>query len=189
MGAGIIINGQLYRRQSGFAGEIGHTTVDLSGVKCPCGNYGCLELYVSIPRIIEQVKTALLAETKSILRNICPDINRVTWPMIIKGALQGDGLALNIIDKISFYLSTGLTNILNTFDPQAVFLGNELSIAGSLLVDRLKAKVSQRMFAENFRKMDIRISKFARESPVVGAAAIVLEKFYTGQLNSMVFKQ
>ncbi len=188
LGTGIVINGQLYRGQSGFAGEIGHTTVDLSGEKCPCGNYGCLELYISIPRIIEQIKTALLAGTKSIINDICADTDQVTWPMVVEGALQGDGLALSIIDKMSFYLSTGLTNILNTFDPQAVFLGNELSIAGDLLVDRLKAMIDQRIFANSYRKIKISISKFAKEAPIIGATAIVLEKLYTGQLNDTVFK-
>ena len=46
VGAGIVIGGELMRGASGFAGELGHQTVDRHGPRCACGNAGCLELYV-----------------------------------------------------------------------------------------------------------------------------------------------
>ena len=51
IGAGIVLNGSLYRGQSGYAGEIGHMTLDFQGPRCTCGNSGCLELYASEPHL------------------------------------------------------------------------------------------------------------------------------------------
>src|SRR5262245_44831397 len=59
IGAGLIINGQIYRGAAGFAGEFGHMTIDPEGIECACGNIGCLETIVSGPNIVRRNRDRL----------------------------------------------------------------------------------------------------------------------------------
>ena len=68
IGGGLIIDGTLFHGASDVAGEIGHTTIDLNGRHCKCGNYGCLEAYASGPAIAERAREVLVREeTASLL--------------------------------------------------------------------------------------------------------------------------
>ena len=62
IGGGIILNGALYHGASDMAGEIGHTTIDVNGRHCKCGNYGCLEAYASGPAIATRAREILVRE-------------------------------------------------------------------------------------------------------------------------------
>ena len=67
IGGGLILDGQLYHGSADVAGEIGHATIDITGRRCKCGNYGCLEAYASGPSIAERAREALGSDTDSLL--------------------------------------------------------------------------------------------------------------------------
>ena len=64
IGGGLILDGRLFHGASDVAGEIGHTTIDSTGRRCKCGNYGCLEAYASGPAIAERAREALAGEER-----------------------------------------------------------------------------------------------------------------------------
>src|SRR5262249_52175250 len=79
IGGGLILNGDLYHGSSSVAGEIGHTTIDSTGRRCKCGNYGCLEAYASGPAIAERAREALAGDEESILpRMVGGDLSMIT---------------------------------------------------------------------------------------------------------------
>ncbi|MGI6778570.1 MAG: ROK family transcriptional regulator [Acetivibrionales bacterium] len=179
VGAGIYINNSLFRGNDGFAGEIGHTTIDINGEKCPCGNIGCLELYASIPAMVNQVKKSIELGAAS---NVSSD-GGILWTDIIKAAINGDSLCLNIINKLSFYLSVGLVNTINCFDPEVVFIGHEVALAGKLIVEPLTEMINRNIFFRNSKKINVEVSDFKNLAAHIGAPSIVLSKYFNGEIN------
>ena len=124
VGAGIIINDELYRGVGGFGSEVGHTSINIDGKVCSCGNRGCLEVYASIP--------AILTEARKIDRNI------TSWNHIVDRALNGDKLAKELIDKEARYLSAGIVNSMNILELEAVVLTGYVLYKPELLLERIR---------------------------------------------------
>lgn len=178
IGAGIFLDNALFRGNNGFAGEIGHITIDVNGDKCPCGNSGCLELYAAIPSILRQVKTAIRFGADSILINK----KDIEWKNIVDAASEGDTLSVKVIDRLTYYLAVGLVNIVNLYDPDVIYIGNELSIAGKLFIEQLNELVNRNMLFRTSKHISIEISKFQDYAPCIGAPSIVLYRFFNGEL-------
>ena len=176
IGAGIIANNTLFEGDMGFSGEIGHATINYDGPTCACGNSGCLELYASIPEIVKQAEKCKSAGTDSALQ----DLTKIEWTDIVGYAMKGDSLALEMIEMLCRFISYGLISLINTFDPQTIYLGHEIALAGSLVSSRLEANINRRFFSSNYKRIPIEISAFCDKAPVAGSAAIILDKLFSG---------
>lgn len=179
LGAGIIINNSLFRGSDGFAGEIGHTTVDIHGDICPCGNMGCLEIYTSIPATIKQIRSSIELGADSSLSNN----TSISWPDIVDAASKGDEVCLKAFEKLVYYLSVGLVNTINTFDPEIIFIGHEIALAGDLIVKPLRDIVNRNIFFRNNKSVKIELSSFRDHAPHIGSASIVLDKVFNGEIE------
>lgn len=178
IGAGIYLDNVLFRGNNGFAGEIGHTTIDVHGEKCPCGNMGCLELYASIPSILKQVKNSISYGAESSLTGK----KNIEWPDVVDAAKKGDSLSVKTIDRLTYYLSVGLVNIVNLYDPEVIYLGNELSNAGSLIIDRLNELVNRNLLFRTSKRIGIELSRFEENARFIGAPSIVFYRFFNGEI-------
>lgn len=174
IGSGIISNDNLFAGEMGFSGEIGHTTINYEGPKCACGNTGCLELYASIPEIEKQANDAI----KSGLESSMKYLDKIQWSDIVRCAKEKDTLALNLIDRLCMYISIGLVSIINLFDPSMIFLGHDIAIAGSLLTDNLESYIKEKTISNKYKNVPVEISVFGEKAPVVGSAALVLNKLF-----------
>jgi len=177
LGAGIVINGNLFRGSNGFAGEIGHTTINFSGERCACGNSGCLELYANIPAVVNQVRSSIKLGAESIISGK----RDITWPDIISAAYKNDPLCLEAINKLAHYLSIGIVNAINSFDPEVVFIGHEIALAGDLVIKPLNETINRGTIFREAKKVPIKLSEFKDYAPRIGAASIVLDKFFNGE--------
>lgn len=178
IGAGIILNNGIFRGSAGFAGEIGHTTVDLQGIRCPCGNTGCLELYASIPAIVQQVRSSLQLGMESSLT----DCESIGWHDIVEQAFAGDPVCRKAMERLAYYLSVGLVNAVNTFDPEVVYLGYDVALAGELIIQPLNEMVNSHTLFRSSKQVEIRLSAFGDSAPCMGAPAIILDRFFNGEL-------
>lgn len=177
IGSGIVSDGNILRGSTGFAGEIGHTSVNISGSRCPCGNYGCIELYASIPRILDQIKTSI-----ELGANSCLNKEELSWQSIVEAAKSGDELCNKALEKFVFYLSAAIVNTVNTFDPDLIFVGHDAALAGDLIVKPLNEIVNGNILFRSFKKVNIKISSFKEKAPFIGAPSIVLNKFFNGEI-------
>ena len=147
IGGGIILDGKLYHGSSDVAGEIGHTTIDQTGRRCGCGNYGCLEAYASGTAIAERAREALSFEQASMLPDLVDgDIARITAATVYAAAAQGDAVALEIVRDTARFLGTGIANLLNVFNPDCVVVAGGVTQAGEALFGPLRAEVRRRAF-------------------------------------------
>lgn len=124
VGSGIIRNGQPVGRSGGFPGEIGHMTIQMNGRSCPCGNKGCLERYVSIGAIIDEVRQAVANDTSGMYANTLRDLLLNTTPEKI-GQAYTDGIipVREALDRIAARLCAGIYSVVNVTGIRYIALG------------------------------------------------------------------
>lgn len=169
IGAGLIVNGKIFRGAGGIAGEIGHTTIDPNGPLCMCGLRGCLTTLVGSQRLFERVGE---------LRPEYPDTslpNELTIESLVDAALAGDALAQRIIASAGRTLGIGVSNLLNLMNPGRVVIGGGITRAGALLLGPLRETIATRTLAESIAHTEIDLSPLGVHGIAVGAATLVLE--------------
>lgn len=111
IGAGIVLNGSLYRGQSGYAGEIGHMTLDFQGPRCTCGNSGCLELYASEPALVEKARGSGLEDCKD-------------FDSLVNSAANGHELALSLFTEAGRALGSGVVSAIHAYDTKHIIIAS-----------------------------------------------------------------
>jgi glucokinase len=166
------LNGDLYHGSSSVAGEIGHTTIDSTGRRCKCGNYGCLEAYASGPAIAERAREALDGDEDSMLpRMVGGDLQKITARTVYDAALRGDETARQVVRDTARFLGTGLANLLNIVNPDVVVLAGGVTEAGDALFEPLRAEVKRRAFRPAVDACRILPGILGGSAGVVGAVA------------------
>ena len=171
IGGGLIINGELYHGSSDVAGEIGHTTIDVNGRHCKCGNYGCLEAYASGPAIATRAREALVREdTASELRTMVNgQIDTITAETVYRAAKRGDALANEIVRDTARYLGAGIATLLNVVNPDVVVVAGGVTLAGEALFGPLRAEVRRRAFKPAVQGVRIVPAELQGTAGIVGA--------------------
>jgi len=173
IGGGLILEGKLFHGASDVAGEIGHTTIDSTGRRCKCGNYGCLEAYASGPAIAERAREALRGdESESILVSMVEgDARKITAATVYEAAKRGDLTAREVVRETARFLGAGVANLLNIFNPDTVVLAGGVTQAGDALFQPLRAEVKRRAFKPAVQACRIVPGALPLSAGVVGAVA------------------
>jgi glucokinase len=172
LGSGIVINGELIYGHDGFAGEIGHVTVEENGRICGFGRRGSLETYVSATGI-KRTAFALMADSlePSELRNY--SYKDLTSELIYKAAMNGDALALKCFDITCKYLGKAMANTVAHFSPEAIFLFGGLAKAGDLILKATKDYMEEHLLPVYKNKIKILPSVLQHlNAAVMGASAL-----------------
>jgi glucokinase len=176
IGGGIIIDGRLHHGISDVAGEIGHTTIDVNGRYCRCGNYGCLEAYASGPAIAQRAREALERdEISSLPRMVDGDLDSLTAATVYEAAKLGDALARELVRDTATFLGAGIANLLNVFNPDVVVIAGGVTQAGEPLFDPLRAEVRRRAFRPAVDACRIVPGELPGTAGVVGAVATFIQ--------------
>ena len=162
IGGGIILGGRLYTSINNAAGELGHMTIHMDGETCCCGRKGCFEAYGSASALIRQACRATgetITEAKTVFDR----------------ATAGDKTCISVLDTYTTYLAEGFANIINIFGPDYLCIGGGVSAAGAALLEPVRAKTYERVFAKNAEKNTrIILAKLHNDAGILGAA--LLEK-------------
>lgn len=172
IGGGLILNGRLYHGSSDVAGEIGHTTIDVTGRRCKCGNYGCLEAYASGPSIAERAREALAGDNGSmLLRLVNGDAELITAATVYEASKRGDEVAVEVVRETARLLGAGVANLLNIFNPDVVVIAGGVTQAGDALFEPLRREVRKRAFRPAVEACRIVPGTLPGSAGVVGAVA------------------
>jgi glucokinase len=174
IGAGLVINGEIYRGRWGLAGEPGHYRVIPGGRPCPCGQRGCWEQYAS--------GNALVAEARELARQ-SPDAAArilelgggdtagITGPGVTQAAREGDAGAQGCFDIVGGWLGQGLAALAAILDPGCFVIGGGVSAAGDLLIGPARAAFADELTGGSYRqRAEIRLAQLGADAAVVGAA-------------------
>ena len=180
IGGGLILEGRLYHGASDCAGEIGHTTIEVNGRRCACGNYGCLEAYASGPAIARRALEAMEAGAESSLADLMRrDPTSVTAQVVYEAATTGDPLAREVVQDTARFLGAGIANLVNVYNPEVVVVCGGVTQAGDTLFVPLRREVSRRAFRPAVEVCRILPGALPGTAGVVGAARVFLDALAT----------
>ncbi|MCL5013025.1 MAG: ROK family protein [Firmicutes bacterium] len=163
VGSGIVLNGRVYRGRDGIAGEAGHTTISTIGVLCSCGNYGCWEQYSS-----EQALARYLRE-----QGVDPadEFSPLFVSHCVHHAQRDVEAYSNSLRSLGQSLGIGISNLLQIFNPEAIFLGGTIAEAESIILPEIQRVIRHRAISKN-KDMPIKIAP--HPTVAVGAAGLAL---------------
>ena len=171
IGGGLIIDGKLHLGFQGTAGELGHHTVEMDGLRCGCGNYGCLEAYASGPAIASRAEKAVRQGlTTQIGEMVDYDLNQITPRVVARAAEDGDELALEIWDVVGRYLGTGIANVCVSIGPERVVLSGGVAAAGDLILNPVRRTLQERVHVMPIDKVEVVLGSLGQEAGILGMA-------------------
>lgn len=179
LGGGLIIGGKLYGGTGGFAGEVGHMTLEPGGPRCNCGNRGCWETLVGPVAIIRRVREAAAqgyTPTLLALSEVNGNVNAIRLEHILHAAAQGEPAVLDALNEVGRYLGIGIANLVNTFNPSLVVLGGALSLAGPYILPRAQEEVNARAMAAMRQCVQITWSAFRFDACAIGGVTLILRE-------------
>jgi glucokinase len=174
VGGAIVLDEELWQGVDGAAGEIGHTSVEpFGGVKCKCGNVGCLEVYASATAIVRMAREGLAQHPTSALSSI--PTAELTSERIASAAVERDPLALDVFRKAGTYLGIAMANVINVFNPEMIVVGGGVASAWGLFVEHVRAEVIRRAFPVPAARCQIVRAECGDDAGLLGAAWLGFE--------------
>lgn len=173
IGAGLLLNGKVYRGTTGSAGEIGHITIEKNGPICTCGNRGCLEAVAGGEAIARGAIEAVKAGRKTILSDYVL-MEKITVRDVVSAARKGDLLSQQIIQEAGFYIGTALASMVNLFNPGMIVIGGEVAQSGDLLLEPIRQTVRARSLKGASRAVQMTAAYLGNRSTGMGAVVQAL---------------
>lgn len=168
VGAGLLLDGHIYRGATGSAGEIGHITIDENGRLCNCGNRGCLETVAGGIGIAQIAREAVQSKKATQLANIAP-LEHLTAQDVATAARRGDLIAQQILAQAGAYLGIAIAGLVNLINPDMVVVGGGVAQIGDLLLEQIRLAVKKRSLPAAAQKVQITTALLGRRSIGIGA--------------------
>lgn len=179
IGAGIILDGQIYTGSFGLAGEVGHISIDFNGPRCKCGNRGCLETLASIPALSQKILFAMMSGRETIVKDILGnDYNKIGVNVIKEAMDKEDGLVLELVDDTAEKLAHGINNIINLFNPEVIVVGGEIAKLGDVFLQRVDAHLKSMELKPNIDRIRVKYSGLGDRAGTLGGAKYVLDNVF-----------
>lgn len=174
VGSGIIIHGKIFGGFNHAGGEIGHMVIEHDGWQCTCGRKGCWETYSSATGLAKMTREKLLETKDTVMWDMVGgDINDASARTPFAAMKQGDKAGKEVVDKYVSYLSCGITNIINIFQPNVLCIGGGVANEGRYLLDPIIEIVERDQYTHGYDiKTKICVAELGNDAGIIGAAAI-----------------
>ncbi|KMQ51249.1 Glucokinase [Chitinispirillum alkaliphilum] len=176
VGGGIVINGKLYKGTHGMAGELGHISVDSSGLPCNCGQVGCVEQYASATGIVALAVDYAKNETSPLAKIVQENPSSVTSKMVYEYVAKEDPLALKVHHKATEMLGRAVGITINTFAPDRVVLGGGVMMAGEVILEAVRKYSANFCWPEIYEQCQIVAAQMGEDAGVLGAASMAFDE-------------
>lgn len=177
IGLGLILNGNLYRGSSGFAGEFSHIPAKDNGKLCWCNKQGCLETVASATALSALVKEGIRNGSASSLFESFDNSKEYIDPeIVIKAARQGDQFAVKILSEVGFELGKGIAILIQILNPEIIILADSMSKARQYLLTSIQHALNSYCNPYLIKGVRIEISEFGDEAAIMGSAIMVVDR-------------
>jgi glucokinase len=177
IGGGVVSGGRMLAGCSNTAGELGHITVDLDGPLCHCGNHGCMEAMAGGWAIARSAREAVEKDPGAgalLLRKAGGHAEGINARIVSQAAVEGDPMALGILESAARALAAGAVGLVNAFNPCRLILGGGVIQGLPWLVDRVDREVHQRALTVAAAPLQVLPSKLGNDAGVIGAAIMAM---------------
>lgn len=173
IGGGIIINNKIHLGSHGVGSEIGHTIVGENFYDCNCGNNGCLETFSSSTAMKNFITKELKAGNRdTILLDKISKLEDIDAKLIFQSGIMGDKLANEAIDRMVKYLTIGISNIINTLDPEIIVIGGGVAKAGDYLLNKINALLPRYILFKELDYGKVKLTELGNNAGIIGAALL-----------------
>jgi glucokinase len=169
IGTGIILDGRLWSGACGFAGELGHVTVNPEGEFCSCGSRGCLETEVSAQKIVKSYRQSSQSE------------ENLATEEVARRASKGDKAALKAFSQTGFFLGIGLSIVINLLNPEKILLGGGVMDSGEFFLPSALEEAKRRSFYASYACCSIVKTQLGNKAGFIGAALWARDNLLHGQ--------
>lgn len=179
VGLGMIINGEIFRGDRGFAGEFSHLPLFQNNEICSCGKMGCLETETSLMVIIKRAIEGLEQGEPTVLKDISlTDLDK-SITQIIDAALLGDKFSVNLISASAYHIGRGISILVHLLNPDLILISGRGSRAGKLWITPIQQALNEHCIPKLAEHLEIMISNIQYNAELSGAAALIMEHYLT----------
>jgi predicted NBD/HSP70 family sugar kinase len=180
IGAGVIINGELFQGDGGGAGEIGHTRVIFqNGLPCRCGKTGCLETVASAQAVVRRIRS-ISRENGDL--SISADPQRISFDMIVKAFHKDNPLARQVVLEAGKYMGIALSNLVSVLNIHEIVLTGDMTQFGKSWQEAIQSAMESGTLDKLVCDTHLHIGKLGANRIALGASAMLLKDF------SMLFR-
>ena len=176
VGGGIIIDGKIYSGFNGAGAELGHMIIEANGKECACGCKGCWEQYASVTALVNLTKEYMEKNPDSYMHKWASENGRINGRTAFECAKKGDETAKEVVEKYIGYIGTGLTSVINVFQPAKIVIGGGISKEGDYLLSPLKEIVYSCKYNNYVENTKLEIARLFNDAGIIGAAFIAMNK-------------
>ncbi|GAB4114928.1 MAG: xylose repressor [Candidatus Caldatribacteriota bacterium] len=179
VGAGVVINGEIYYGSYGGAGDFGHIIIEKDGPRCYCGKKGCLEIFSSDQFVISRMKEFLVKKDSQEIRNFFTakkDLTLLSVQDILELATKGEAISQGIFRELGENLSWGIMNLISLFDPELILIGGDGAKAGELILHPIRKKIKD--YFPFKPELKILPTQTGEDGWITGAAELVLQEVF-----------
>jgi len=174
IGAGIVLNGRLYRGRWGSAGEPGHYRAVPDGRLCGCGNRGCWEQYASGNALVAEARELASRAPGAAVRLLQlggGTAAGIDGPAVTQAAREGDAGALSCFEIVGGWLGHGLADLAAILDPGCFVIGGGVSEAGEMLLGPARTTFENNLTGRTHRRFaEIRLAELGPDAGLIGAS-------------------
>lgn len=153
VGAGLVIDGEVFRGASGTAGEIGHVTLDENGAVCACGNRGCLDTFVGSRALVEAVRVSH---------------GDMRFTDLVTMARQGDPGCRRVLSDAGTHLGVAVAGLVNLVNPEVIVLGGDLISAADWVLGPMQEAIERRALPSAAATVELRASALGVDADLRG---------------------
>lgn len=175
IGLGMIINGQLFRGHSGFAGELSHIPISEEGMLCSCGKQGCLEAEASLLAVADKAIEGIEAGRKTRLKHNAGTSKLEIGDAIMDIANKGDQFAIELLSDAAYKIGRGLAILIHIINPKAIILSGRGVKVGKLMLAPIQQALNKYCIPRLAVETQIYISDIGFDAELIGSAILVME--------------
>jgi len=186
IGLGMIVKGEIYRGNNGFAGEFSHIPLSQEdGLLCSCGKRGCLETEASMLVVAEKASDDIKNGYASHLKHTDNDHSKVVSNAIMEAANNGDQFAIELLSDAGYKIGRALAILIHIMNPESIVLSGRGAVAGKILLPPIQQALNQYCIPRLAANTKVLVSGLGFDAELIGTAVLVMENFDKENQNQL----
>ncbi|MGC4036580.1 MAG: ROK family protein [Chitinophagaceae bacterium] len=177
VGLGLVLSGELFRGENGFAGEFSHIPLFTNNKLCGCGKMGCLETEASLVAVIDKAVDGIRAGKLTLIKELPENHRERACDIIIDAARRGDKFAVELLSDAGYNIGRGVAVLIHLLNPEKIVLSGRGSVAGKIWEAPIQQALNEHCIPRLATGTKLQISELGHEAELIGAAALVMENF------------
>ena len=188
IGLGMIVNGEIYRGNNGFAGEFSHIPLSEDGSLCTCGKRGCLEAEASMLVVAENAIKGIKNGHISSLKHTDKDHSKVVGNAVMEAANNGDQFAIELLSDAAYKIGKALAILIHIMNPASIVLSGRGAMVGKILLAPIQQALNKYCIPRLASSTELLISDLGFNAELIGPAVLVMENF-DKEIKNQLFTQ